>query len=159
MIELIKPVINLSEQQLRKVEDDLGTQFPQDYRRFLLRFNGGRPNPATFDIHWQVGQVCGADWKTSEVSRFLAIHDGEKANFVETNKVDFSGRLPSDTIAIAQDPGGNVILLAVTGPKAGNVLFWVKDYEAGEGRTPGYDNVGVVADSFEDFLGNKLYWR
>jgi hypothetical protein len=156
MVELIKPVGNLSEELLSKVENELGIRFPSDYRNFLLEHNGGRPSPAVFDIVWQSSQACGEDWKTSEVSRFFAIHDGDKANFLEMNKVDFRGRLPSETIAIAQDPGGNVILLAVKGPMANRVLFWVKDYEVEQGQRPGYENVGFVADSFDDFLNTKL---
>lgn len=156
MVELIKPVGNLSEENLRKVENEFGVEFPADYRRFLLQFNGGRPSPAAFDIAWRNEQACGDDWKTSEVSRFLAIHDGDKANFVQINRVDFRGRLPADTVAIAQDPGGNVILLAVKGPMAPRVLFWVKDHEVGEGRKSSYENVGIVADSFEDLLNDKL---
>lgn len=157
MVELLKPVGNLTEEKILEVEERLGTAFPADYRRFLLEHNGGRPSPARFDIVWPDMQACGEDWKTSEVSRFLAIHDGEKANFVMVNEVDFRKRLPPGTVAIAQDPGGNVILLALDGPLANRVLFWVKDHEAKTGQVPGYDNVGVIADSFDDFLANKLH--
>jgi hypothetical protein len=61
-----------------------------------------------------------------------------------------------DTLAIASDAGGNVLLLALSGPFVGKVLFWCKDHEVEEGCVPGYENVGVVADSFDDFLNNKL---
>jgi cell wall assembly regulator SMI1 len=157
MVELLKPVGNLTEEKILEMEERLGTGFPADYRRFLLEHNGGRPSPARFDIVWQGSQECGEEWKTSEVSRFLAIHDGEKANFSMVNEVDFRKRLPPGTIAIAQDPGGNVILLALDGPLANRVLFWVKDREAQAGQVPGYDNVGVIADSFDDLLANKLH--
>jgi hypothetical protein len=155
MVDFIKPVGHLTEAALSTVEHEFGIRFPSDYRSFLLKFNGGRPSPAAFDIAWQSGQLAGEDWKSSEVSRFLAIYDGDKANFIELNRVDFKGRLPADTVAIAQDPGGNIILLAVKGPLANRVLFWVKDHEVEEGHKPGYENVGIVADSFDEFL-NKL---
>jgi hypothetical protein len=86
----------------------------------------------------------------------MAVHDGPKANLLTANEVDFRGRLPPGTMAIAQDPGGNVILLEVSDPSRERVLFWVKDYEVEEGQTPGFDNVGFIAESFDDLLKNKL---
>jgi hypothetical protein len=65
-------------------------------------------------------------------------------------------RLPPDTVAIASDAGGNQLLLAFRGPHAGKVLLWIKDHEASDGETPGYENVGVVADSFADLIENRL---
>ena len=40
---------------------------------------------------------------------------------------------------------------------AGKILFWVKDYEVEEDRIPNFDNVGFIANNFDEFLHSKLY--
>jgi hypothetical protein len=90
------------------------------------------------------------------VSRFYAVTQEHNSNLVRANTRTFAGRLPPHTIAIATDPFANQILLALGGPLAGKVLFWSKDDEVREGDAPGYDNVGVIADSFTDLLARRL---
>jgi len=47
-------------------------------------------------------------------------------------------------------------LLGVSGEYKDKILFWVKDDEVEEGEVPGYDNVGFLADSFDEFINSKL---
>ena len=138
-------------------ETALGCTFPADYRHFLLTHNGGRPRPRGFDIQWQAGQAAGESWRTSSLSWFyeLGVPDSV-VDLLEENQVSFRDRLPQGTLAFASDAGGNQMLLALAGPFAGKVLFWCKDHEVGEGGVPGYDNVGIVADSFQDLLDHRL---
>jgi len=77
-------------------------------------------------------------------------------NLLEMNCETFAGRIPQGTLAIARDAGGNLLLLALQGAYQGKLLFWVKDHEVEEGSRPGYENIGLVADSFVDFINNKL---
>ena len=90
------------------------------------------------------------------MSWFYEVSDSDVCNLMTTNRVDFAGRLPPETLAIASDAGGNQLLLALGGPRAVKLLPWIKDREASDGETPGYDNVGVVADSFTVFLQHRL---
>ena len=46
--------------------------------------------------------------------------------------------------------------MGVAGEYKDKVLFWVKDYEVEEGEVPGFDNVGFLADSFDEFINEKL---
>ncbi|MFG6460926.1 SMI1/KNR4 family protein [Roseateles sp. DXS20W] len=146
----------LAEADVQAAEQALGVKFPADYRGYLLSLNGGYPEPDGFDIQWAPGQVCGEDWRRTSMSWFHAITDDDVGDLLKINRVDFAGRLPPGTLAIASDAGGNQLLLALGGPHAGKVLLWIKDHEASDGQTPGYDNVGFVADSFEDFIQNRL---
>jgi hypothetical protein len=146
----------LAENDVQAAEQALGVQFPSDYRAFLLRVNGGYPEPDGLRIYWAPGQVCGEDWGTTAMSWFYKITDERTGNLVRSNQVTFAGRLPAGTLAIASDAGGNQLLLAFSGPHAGKVLLWIKDHEASDGETPGYGNVGVVADSFADLIQNRL---
>lgn len=156
MVKLVSPVGGLSEARLREAEARLGVALPGAYRAFLLEHNGGRPVPAGFEVTWREGQRWAGDWRRSEVQRFLAVHEGAKANLEEVNLVDLRGRLPPGTVAVAVDPGGNALLLELAGPKAGRVLFWVREGEVeGDGRA-GMDDVGVVAADFGALLAHGL---
>lgn len=147
----------LAPDRLQAAEHALGIRMPEDYRRFMLQFNGGRPKPRGFDIAWEEGRLGAEDWRTSSLSILYPVEDSADENLVSMNRVTFEGRIPKGTLAIASDAGGNVLLLALNGPYAGKVLFWVKDHEVEEGAVPGYDNVGLVADSFQDLLDHRLH--
>lgn len=146
----------LAETEVQAAELALGVQFPPDYRAFLLQQNGGRPAPQGFAIAWASAQACAADWRTSAMSWFYGLTEERIGNLVRSNQVTFAGRLPPGTLTIGPDAFGNQLLLALGGPHAGKVLLWVKDHEASDGEAPGYDNVGVVADSFADFVERRL---
>lgn len=147
----------LQAQQLEAVEQHLGIHFPADYRSFMLRYNGGRTKPDGFAIAWLDGQAAGEDWKTSTLSWLFFVSNDPEENLLRMNGRTFLGRIPPGTVAVGRDAGGNLILLALAGPYQGKVLFWCRDYEDQDAKVPGYDNVGVIADNFDDFLANKLY--
>lgn len=149
----------LAPDRLQRAEQALGVQLPDDYRRFMLQYNGGCPEPSGFDIRWEGTQTPAPDWRTSSLSELYSVTEGEDDSLEYMNRVTFAGRIPKDTLAIGSDAGGNVLLLALGGPFAGKVLFWCKDYEVEEGDVPGYDNVGVIADSFGDLVQNRLRSR
>jgi cell wall assembly regulator SMI1 len=143
---------SLDEAVISKAEAKLGFALPRELREFLLATNGGVPDPAQFNIAWTPEQPFGKHWKTSEVSRFHSIGAPGFADLVEENTVTFEGRIPASTVAFASDPAGNQLLLAIGGPFAGKILFWLMDEEVEEGMTPSYDDCGIVADSFAGFL-------
>jgi hypothetical protein len=165
-IEDAETPLNL--QEIEQAEERLNVTLPSTYKNFLLKYNGGRPVPDGFDISWTEDRIisetrreCSEDWRSSMVGWFLSIYEGEYSNFMEYNLVDFKGRIPKETIAIAHDPGGNLILLGVAGEQIGKVLFWVKDHENWEGddsieNIPWYDNIGLIANSFDEFINEKL---
>jgi cell wall assembly regulator SMI1 len=139
----------LSEERLREVERDIGLNFPEQYRRFLLAHNGGTPVPAVFDYKIEKGA-----YTDSIVDWFLAIYDGEHDNFEDSVQVYKSRepRIPNNFIPIAHDPGGNLICISASGGDLGAVYFWDHEREADRGETPSYANVHLIADSFDEFL-------
>ncbi|WP_395851770.1 SMI1/KNR4 family protein [Cystobacter fuscus] len=147
----------LATSALDDAEQQLGVRLPADYRAFMLQHNGGRPESDRFDISWQASQAAAAAGKGSLLSWFFSIYEEREENLLVANRVDFRGRLPSGTVAIGRDPGGNLLLLRTTGSRVGEVLYWLREMEAEEGTTPTEDNVGFVADSFDDFLANRLH--
>ena len=88
---------------------------------------------------------------------FLAINDERSSDFVSDYQT-YKGRVPSDTVPIGYDPGGNLLLLGIGSRNYGQVFFWMQSYEK-DGSEPGeadYRNVGFVANSFDEFL-DSLY--
>ena len=149
-VQFKKPKPTLSEPEIDAAENAIGVKFPRDYRSFLQLTNGGRPSPDGFDIDW--GDRPSLGWRTSLVDWFLSIHDGEYSNLVEDNNISFKGRIPKDTLAIASDPGDNLILMGVGDDNNGKIYFWVKDHEVEEGDMPGYDNICLLANSLPEFI-------
>lgn len=140
--------------QIGDVEKIIGLGLPEEYRQYLLSHKGGHPDPDVFRVQWS-----GQDWadgnELNSVAWFFSIYDGKDENFLdyyETHK----GRIPKDTIAIARDPGSNLILLGAVGPNKGKVFFWQREYEVdpGSGKEADYSNVGFVANSLSDFISS-----
>lgn len=139
-------------EQIREAENTIGLELPEEYKKYLLSHKGGHPDPDTFSVQWN-----GQDWaegnEINSVAWFFAIYDGKDENFLdyyETHK----GRIPNDTIAIARDPGSNLILLGTSGTNKGKIFFWQREYEVDfeNGEVPDYSNVGFVANSFNEFI-------
>ena len=143
----------LGEAVLTALERKLGIELPEEYRRFLLLHNGGKPAPAGFHYEDETGQ-----YTDSQVDRFLSVHEGKLANFADdfiTYKVD-EKRMPDRLVPIATDPGGNVVCISVAGRDRGAIYFWDHEHEMDaadeEEGEPGESNVHLIADSFGEFL-------
>ncbi len=137
----------LSERDIVNTESQLGFTLPVAYRVFLLRNNGGRPQPNAFPIDNNPADTHGL------VQAFLCIKEGDIYN-LGTYVRRYRDRVPSGLLPIAVDPGGNLICLATSGVRAGKVYFWDHEEEANEGETPGYNNTYLIANSFDEFLNS-----
>jgi cell wall assembly regulator SMI1 len=135
----------VTEAQVAKLEEEMGIRLPSEYRQFLLKHNGGYPEPDGFVIHGRTEDEDGM------VDRFLAIHDGEHDNLSRYLKW-YKGRLPRNLFPVAHDPGGNLICISTSGADVGKVYFWDHDEEVEEGVVPDYRNVYLLADDFVRFL-------
>ncbi|WP_276501883.1 SMI1/KNR4 family protein [Terrimonas pollutisoli] len=117
---------------------------PDDYKNFLLKYNGGEPKPAIeptikSDVQWIYGMVS----EPYFASLFQHLDT-------------FQGRLPSWYIPIANDSGGNLYVMSLYEENHGVIAFWSHENEAEEGQADQYfDNMQFVAPSFTDFL-NQL---
>lgn len=151
MVTITDSEVPVVSSKLDSLEVKYAIKFPQEYRDFLLKYNGGRPNPSKF--HYL--EVSGP-YTDSRVDRFLAIYDGEYDNFewmYTTLKIK-QVRMPSNLVPIASDPFGNQICISVSGNDTGAVYFWdhEKEQDPRLGLPPTSDNVFLVARSFNDFL-------
>jgi hypothetical protein len=67
----------------------------------------------------------------------------------------FEGRIPRGTVPVGEAPGGNLILIALTGRYKGSVYLWDHENEreiTGEDAND-FGNVHLISKSFASFLG------
>ncbi|HEX5748537.1 MAG TPA: SMI1/KNR4 family protein [Archangium sp.] len=140
----------VSKARIQEVERFIGSELPEPYKRFLLKHNGGTPKPCEFLFRSKDKPP-----RPALLSWFLAIHDGPYENFLEHFK-DFKGRIPDDTVAIARDPGGDLILIGLRDPLRGKIFFWTKKLESLDGSPTPPELLHEVADDFDSFL-NSLF--
>lgn len=148
-IEMADVGPKLTEKELTKFEKQIGFALPTAYRKFIIVYNGGNPSPNYFTIpEWHYQQ--------SFVTEFKGIDPrSEYVDLVEAIEL-LEDRLPKRFIPIAGDPGGNYILLSLSGPTRGKIYFWDHENEP-ENYTENladYPNIYWLADDFEDFLNN-----
>jgi hypothetical protein len=134
-----------SEDLLLNFETQVGVNLPEDYRKFLLNYNGGRPIPDFFWIEDQKDGSCVYEFYGlySEIGPY-------SINYYYGN--DLYG-IPSSMIPIADDGTGNNICMGVYSDNLGEIFFL--DHEL----HPFHDansmiGISKIADSFTDFLRN-----
>ncbi|MGE7184012.1 SMI1/KNR4 family protein [Peribacillus sp. NPDC006672] len=132
----------ISLQDIKQFEQEYDITLPKQYVDFLLEYNGGYPQESNFRISDDEGENL--------VNKFYGIGD-MKNNLAKVFEV-LEGEIPEDFISIANDPGGNEVLLGVSGEYQGKVYFWVHDIETEDE----IGNMYILADSFARFF-NNLY--
>lgn len=139
----------LPESELARIERMVGFRLPDDYKAFMIRENGGEPEPSTFRYMNQAGP-----YTDGRVRYFYSIHAGkpslERAITIYKTPKEHR-RMPEEFVPIGADSFGNQICLCVAGPDYGSVWFWDHDNEGPEGA-PVRDNLHLIGTSFSDFL-------
>lgn len=132
-----------SEQAIERLEHDLGVALPADYRAFLLRTNGGVPYPEDAYRHERYSSI---------LSKFYSVEHERVSFTIAQKRLQLEDRMPTDLLAIANDLGGSQICLGIGDDNRGKVYLWMRADEVRPGRKPDYSNVGLIADTFDEFL-------
>jgi len=117
-------------------------KLPEDYRAFLLSFNGGVPSPENFDMKGE--GAC-------SIHEFYGIDVAHSEKGLSGAIATFHGRIKKGFIPIAADPYGNQICICISGRNRGKVYFWDHEYE---GRIFYFRQITLIADSFNKFINN-----
>jgi SMI1 / KNR4 family (SUKH-1) len=132
-----------SAEQIESVEEELGVELPDDYRRFLERHNGGDlednflPPKADASARYLYSAGPNADDDIYDLVSAAAFYrPGSPAD----------PEIDADYLPIGEDDGGNVICLKVRGDDGGAVYLW--SHDAFENTNP----FTRLADSFEAFF-------
>ncbi|MGC4001995.1 MAG: SMI1/KNR4 family protein [Pirellulales bacterium] len=120
------------------------TSLPKDYKRFLAEWNGGRPRPRQFE---------GPNGERSVLHFFFTLDPAAEYYYIEEEIDTFKDRLPAGFLPIASDPFGNLVLLALTPGKFGEIHFWEHEAETDEGKPLG-ERIAFISSNFTDFVAN-----
>lgn len=135
---------------LEVFETFVGCRLPKEYAEFLKANVGDTPIPSAFEVPGE---------GDTSVQYFFPLLSKRKTDTLTYKLKNYAGRVPEDMLPIGADPGGNLILLAVAGPKRGKVFFWDHEREGDDEEQPYYDNIKQLADSFADFLASLHEFR
>lgn len=128
----------LDEDKLAEIEESLKVSFPDGYRQFLLEHNVAIPE----NNQIITGSV------TTAVHVFFGRSDERIYDLVGEFHA-FETRIPKGTVPIASTPIGDLICMQI---ETGAIYLWEHEEEAGEGETPSYENMEMIAPSFDRFL-------
>lgn len=109
---------SIDESVIDAYESRTGINLPDEYRKFLLLYNGGIPTPQHADIPKTKHSVL--------VDYLYGILPKRSRCDLEYEAERMSEHLPTGFIVIGHDPGGNAYLLATKGKERGRVYFWDK---------------------------------
>jgi len=132
---------SLSTEDLEIFEHNHNITLPNDYRGFLLKYNGGYPNPSIYRISEELGE--------SILNIFYGI--GSMYDNLEKTFDFFDEILEIGFIPIADDPIGNQICIGISKEFFGKIYHWVHDEEH-----EGMENMYLLSNNFKTFL-NSLY--
>ena len=129
---------------IKTFEDKYSVTLPEEYKVFLLEYNGGDVDPNVFSISDEHGEsalniLYGLD-AVSEYDDLSNVFDS------------LEGELPQELLSIGDDAGGNQICIGVSGKYVNKVYIWMHDIEEDEHMT----NVFFLSGNFNEFL-DSLY--
>lgn len=145
MVEISSLDHKLSIEQITQFENENNITFPDLYKEFLLKWNGGKVTPNLFKISEEQG--------TSVLNVFYGIGDmyDNLEEFIEI----LDERLPTGFIPIADDPAGNTVCLGIIEPYREEIYFW--DHEQEPEDPDDMSNMYFLAHDINEFLQNLYH--
>jgi cell wall assembly regulator SMI1 len=143
--QIVNSKAQLTPENIKPLQAEIGLDLPDDYRAFLLRHNGGRPKPSGFSF---VRRGCE---EAAMVGDFYAIQEGSPVDLLKKLRT-FGSRIPPAFLPVACDPGGDQILLGLMGEQRGKVYYWIHDLDEDAEDETDPRNLGLIAGSFQEFL-------
>ena len=151
---LINSAEKLNAEDIAEFENEVGIKFPEDYKRFMLKSNGGTPEEEwLYDFFDEVTEAE----NTSVIREFFSLFSDEAVKMSNLKKIyktmTYEEMIPNDMLPIADDPGGNVIGISLNKDDYGYVYFINHEYDD---LDTGYLVKSKIAESLTEFL-DALY--
>lgn len=137
---------NASERMFGRVESKFNITFPEEYRNFLLKQNGGQPSPSTFlvgntkhklSLFFSIGGKPEMDISNRHKNHISYVN----ARFSTEEREDYDGFL-----TIAEDDQSNPIFIGTKGDSEGRIYFLEKRKK---------ENIIVcISESLTEFISN-----
>jgi hypothetical protein len=147
-MEIISLCGEISEAELAAFEQQLSIRLPDDYRKFLLRYNAAKVRSNLFWIP--------AENEENSVRYFFGICPEDDWGDLHSTRLDYQGRVVPFLLPIGTDEDSSLICISIRSEDYGKIYFWERHQENMD--APDNSNVHWLADSFSEFL-EKLYPR
>ncbi len=145
-MKFIKTGRKLTHRDIDKIQKTIGADIPKEYSDFLLLNNGGETEEEMlFDFF---DEVTESD-NTSVIREFFSVNGKTLDLITVYDNLVNSQSMSSKMIAIADDPGGNVIGISLEQDDYGTVYYLNHEYEEID---TGYLLKSKISSSFAEFL-------
>lgn len=138
------PYGKLNIDELENFEKLIKYRLPEDYRHYLLNFNGAEP----------INTVCHISDVEGETSlhNMFGIHNGPEYTKLELEFGDKNSTKKTGFLAFADDTFGNYFCLCLLAKKHGEVYFY--DHERSNAKK--IKTLVKIAESFNNFMTSLL---
>ncbi len=133
---------SISESELNKITAEIGIELPFDYKAFLLKYNGGSPEPDAIPIK-------NHDEEVGTLQLFFGIDREIESSNLNWIYNEMKDRVPDSYLPIACSDTGDMFLLVLSKDLYGSVVFWDA---MGETSKDNLDNIYKVSDDFIQLL-------
>jgi hypothetical protein len=151
-IALIDGRKKLTKLKLSQFERSQGFRFPEEYREFLLRCNGGYVGGAeTFQPKLKRGS---RNAYSDVVINTIGGLDRRHGNLGKESSLH-AAFLPSSLVWIMDDLAGNAVCIGVTGKDTGRFYFWDHEYDLASVKSR-WTQVTRIANDFASLLDGMV---
>lgn len=138
----IKGYGNVKEEEIFKLEEEIGFILPNDYKEFLINFNGGVP------------EVKYSTFKLNELEENIGLQVLYGLNLEENLDLrewyeEYEDDLLDDCLIIGHGIGFGFIVL-VNSPEISGVYFWDNSFELENSSED--ENIYKISDTFKEFI-------
>jgi len=131
---------------IEALEESYGLSLPEDYKQFLLKYNGGEPDKYLFKDKNLGSLVLNVLYGINIEDSYDELHNVIKV---------YKDRIPSSFIPIGDDSGGNQFVIGIKGKFKDKIYLWDHNTELEhnkftENTLPG--NMYKLADNFTEFI-------
>lgn len=129
-------------ENIARFEQKNNLKLSDQYKRFLLEYNGGYVEPNVFKISEEQGE--------SALNILYGLDISEDYDELSSVYETMDGIIPSNFISIGDDAGGNQICLGLDELYCGKIFIWIHNMGQGEEM----NNMFLLANDFTSFLDN-----
>ena len=148
--KLNKPMRSPTIDEVKQIENEIGSTLPSDYVNFLIHFGGLFLSTASASFYRSDDVIDTIGVET--IYGFLP----DNVDDIISNYHTYQSRMPNELIPIACDAGAGEICLSVSGDNKGAVYYWDRYLEEDpeEGEEVGYSNLFLIARTFDEFINS-----
>lgn len=141
--------------ELCQVEAKLNVKLPNDYKEFLLKYNGGRPAKDCFPlIDCLNDEEQNIDIST--ISLFYNVADDLINNIINENIAFRKSKAMFDLVTVGETVRGGRICICISGADYGKVYLCCCETDGTYDQNQPCDKKYLIASRFTDFI-NSLY--